>query len=179
MITIGRRLTARIAHITMMGSHLPLHARGAHTSLKASAMSRNALFFVPTTTMCPKRRPPRPKHPNFAHFHRSGLQFGHILPQHRAPLVRRARSAQLRCPWAVAGPGRTTSRGVEPHVNTQGPTGAEGAGGPGGHGRASRRGAERSEALASRAAGPSGARNTSGRANRPYSPPPPGSGRPV
>ena len=38
----------------------------------------------------------------------------------------------------------------------------EGAGGTGGHGRASRRGAERSEALASRAAGSSGARNTSG-----------------
>ena len=29
------------------------------------------------------------------------------------------------------------------------------------------------------AAGPDGARNTSGQANRPYSPPPPGSGRPV
>ena len=43
-----------------------------------------------------------------------------------------------------------------------GTTGAEGAGGTGGHGRASRRGAERSEALASRAAGPSGARNTRG-----------------
>ena len=42
------------------------------------------------------------------------------------------------------------------------PTGVEGAGGTGGHGRASRRGAERSEALASRAAGPSGARNTRG-----------------
>ena len=33
-------------------------------------------------------------------------------------------------------------------------TGVEGVGGTGGHGRASRRGAERSEALASRAAGP-------------------------
>ena len=59
---------------------------------------------------------------------------------------------QLRCPWAAAvpvgggGPGRTTSRGAEPHVNTQGPTGVEGAGGPGGHGRATSRGAERSEA---------------------------------
>ena len=42
------------------------------------------------------------------------------------------------------------------------PTGVEGAGGTGGHGRASRRGAERSEALASRAAGPFGARNTRG-----------------
>ena len=43
--------------------------------------------------------------------------------------------------------------------------GVEGAGGPGGHGRASRRGAERSEALASRAAGPDGAWNTSGAAS--------------
>ena len=40
--------------------------------------------------------------------------------------------------------------------------GVEGAGGTGGHGRASRRGAERSEALASRAAGPDGTWNTSG-----------------
>ena len=48
------------------------------------------------------------------------------------------------------------------HTKQPGPTGVEGAGGTGGHGRASRRGAERSEALASRAAGPSGARNTSG-----------------
>ena len=40
--------------------------------------------------------------------------------------------------------------------------GVESAGGTGGHGRASRRGAERSAALASRAAGPSGAQNTSG-----------------
>ena len=47
-------------------------------------------------------------------------------------------------------------------INTPRATGVEGAGGSGGHGRASRRGAERSEALASRAAGPDGARNTSG-----------------
>ena len=51
---------------------------------------------------------------------------------------------------------------AQAHVSTPGPTGVEGAGGTGGHGRASRRGAERSEALASRAAGPSGAWNTRG-----------------
>ena len=54
--------------------------------------------------------------------------------------------AWLRCPWAVAGPGRTTSRRAKPTISTHGPTGVEGAGGTGGHGRASRRGAERSEA---------------------------------
>ena len=47
-------------------------------------------------------------------------------------------------------------------ISTPRATGVEGAGGSGGHGRASRHGAERSEALASRAAGPDGARNTSG-----------------
>ena len=46
----------------------------------------------------------------------------------------------------------------------------EGAGGSGGHGRASRRGAERSEALASRASGPDGARNTRG-ATQPHGTP--------
>ena len=47
-------------------------------------------------------------------------------------------------------------------ISTPRATGVEGAGGSGGHGRASRRGAERSEALASRAARPVGARKTSG-----------------
>ena len=47
-------------------------------------------------------------------------------------------------------------------INHHNPTGVEGTGGTGGPGRASRRGAERSEALASRVAGPDGARNTSG-----------------
>ena len=51
---------------------------------------------------------------------------------------RRDRRARLQCPWAAAGPGRTTSRRTEPHVSTPGPTGVEGAGGSGGHGRASR-----------------------------------------
>ena len=42
---------------------------------------------------------------------------------------RRDRRARLQCPWAAAGPGRTTSRRTEPHVSTPGPTGVEGAGG--------------------------------------------------
>ena len=64
----------------------------------------------------------------------------------------------------VAPPGghRGAWPGIKPTISTPGPTGVEGAGGSGGHGRASRRGAERSEVLASRAAGPYGARNTSG-----------------
>ena len=57
---------------------------------------------------------------------------------------RRDRRARLRCPWAVAGPGRASRRCTEQHQRPH-PTGVEGAGGPGGHGRASRRGAERSE----------------------------------
>ena len=52
---------------------------------------------------------------------------------------RRDRRAWLRCPWAAAGPGRTTSRRAQPHASTPSPTGVEGAGGTGGHGRASRR----------------------------------------
>ncbi len=48
------------------------------------------------------------------------------------------------------------------HAQRYSAAGVEGAGGSGGPGRASRRGAERSEALASRAAGPDGARNTRG-----------------
>ena len=70
--------------------------------------------------------------------------------------------ARLEAAAGPAGPGRASRRRAEPIISTPGSTGVEGAGGTGGHGRASRRGAERSEALASRAAGPSGARNTSG-----------------
>ena len=33
--------------------------------------------------MRPNRRPPRPKHPKFTQFHRSGLHFGRTHPQHR------------------------------------------------------------------------------------------------
>ena len=114
---------------------------------------------------------------------------------HQAPPVWRAPEGwkgRLRCPWAVAGPGRASRRRTKPHVSAPGPTGVEGAGGTGGHGRASRRStttrqhtrrrgcggrrrvrraragfeidhSERSSRVAiSRAAGPSGARNTSG-----------------
>jgi len=67
-----------------------------------------------TTTMCPKRRPPRPKHPKFTHFHRSGLRFGRFPAQHRSiGGVGGCRSAWLRRPWAVAGPGRA-SRSTTP-----------------------------------------------------------------
>ena len=38
---------------------------------------------VSAPLMRSKRRPPRPKHPTFAQFHRSGLHFGRIHPQHR------------------------------------------------------------------------------------------------
>ena len=51
---------------------------------------------------------------------------------------RRDRRARLQCPWAAAGPGRTTSRRTEPHVSTPSAAGVEGAGGSGGHRRASR-----------------------------------------
>ena len=43
-----------------------------------------------------------------------------------------------RCRWAVAGPGRASSRRAKPHVSAPGAAGVEGAGGTGGHGRASR-----------------------------------------
>ena len=64
------------------------------------------------------------------------------------------------CWGGGAWPGFEARRQATQH--TASATGVKGAGGTGGHGRASRRGAERSEALASRAAGPSGARNTRG-----------------
>ena len=69
--------------------------------------------------------------------------------QHRKPHWcggrRRSGARGLRCPWAVAGPGRASRRRAELDISTASPTGVEGAGGTGGHGRASRRGAERSE----------------------------------
>ena len=43
--------------------------------------------------------------------------------------------ARLRCPWAAARPGRTTSRRAKPHVSTPDPTGVKGAGGTEGPGR--------------------------------------------
>ena len=44
------------------------------------------------------------------------------------------RGAWPRCRWAVAGPGRASSRRAKPHASTPGPTGVEGAGGIGGPG---------------------------------------------
>ena len=56
------------------------------------------------------------------------------------PGVRRLHATERRLPrclWAVARPGRTTSRRAEQHQRP-GAAGVEGAGGSGGHGRASR-----------------------------------------
>ena len=230
-------------------------------------MSTVAPFVAVSTTVCPNRRPPRPKHPKFTQFHRSGLHFGRIHPQHRqygdsSKAYGDCRSVRGRrqglagqradapnhtsttCPTGMEGTGGTgghgqpdptapgipagpscgargrrspagqradapghaqrySAAGVEGaggsgghgqpdptapgilagpscgargrrqglagqradapgHAQRYSAAGVEGAGGSGGPGRASRRGAERSEALASRAAGPSGARNTSG-----------------
>ena len=74
--------------------------------------------------------------------HPSTPKTQHARPPHDA---HRKRRVWLRCPWAVAGPGRASRRCTEQHQRPH-PTGVEGAGGTGGHGRASRRGAERSEA---------------------------------
>ena len=102
--------------------------------------------------------------------HRTTRQ--HTRPHWRGG-CRRDRRAWLRCP-RVAGPGRTTRRRTEPHASTPGPTGVEGAGGTGGPGCGARgrlqglaglRGDAPSEARgadSSRAAGPTGAQNTSG-----------------
>ena len=83
--------------------------------------------------MRPKRRPPRPKHPKFTHFHRSGLRFGRFPAQHRSiggvGRPRRDRRAWLRCSWALAGPGRIARQRAKPNLSTPGPTGVEGAGG--------------------------------------------------
>ena len=50
---------------------------------------------------------------------------------------RRVRRARLRCPWAVAGPGRASRGSSTTHSDTSA-AGVEGAGGFGGQGRASR-----------------------------------------
>ena len=55
---------------------------------------------------------------------------------------RRDRRAWLRCPWAVAEPGRTTSRRTQPHASDTAPPtwrAPEGARGPGCGGRGQRR----------------------------------------
>ena len=56
-----------------------------------------------------KRRPPRPKHPIFAQFHRSGLHFGRIHPQHRpicphSPICTQP-TGTPRCPAPTRHPG--------------------------------------------------------------------------
>ena len=86
-------------------------ARAKATGVSHHRATWPAPLFVPTTTMCPKRRPPRPKHPDFAHFHRGGPQFGRITPQHRA--IGGRRRDLPRCRWAVAGPGRASRRRAE------------------------------------------------------------------
>ena len=64
--------------------------------------------------MRPKHRPPRPKHPKFTHFHRSGLRFGRFPAQRRSiGGVGRHRWAWPRCRWVAAGPGRASRRRVE------------------------------------------------------------------
>ena len=124
-------------------------------------MSTVAPFVAVSTTVRPNRRPPRPKHPKFTQFHRSGLHFGRIHPQHRQY---GDSSKAYGIATASVGDGARPDIGNDAPIRIihHNPTGVEGTGGTGGPGRASRRGAERSEALASRAAGPSGARNTSG-----------------
>ena len=78
-----------------------------------------------------KRRPPHPKHPKFAQFHRSGLHFGRIHPQHRQcgdSSKAYGDCHSVRGRRSLAG---HRKRRTEPHVNNL-PTGMEGAGGSGG-----------------------------------------------
>ena len=121
-------------------------------------MSTVAPFVAVSTTVRPNRRPPRPKHPKFTHFHRSGLHFGRIHPQHRqygdsSKAYGDCRSVRGRRQGLAEHRKRLTERssrrgrraGGPIRINHHNPTGVEGAGGTGGPGRASRRGAERSE----------------------------------
>ena len=119
-------------------------------------MSTVAPFVAVSTTVRPNRSPPRPKHPKFTQFHRSGLHFGRIHPQHRQygdsskaygdchsvrgrrslarhrkrrtePHVnnllhrhgghRRTRMAWLRCRWAVARPARQRTNTDHPSAH--------------------------------------------------------------
>ena len=85
--------------------------------------------------------------------------------QRDLPWCRRIRRARLRCPWAAAGPGQTTSHRAKPPISTPGPTGMKGAGEtgePGCGARGRRRGLAglRDDAPSRRLA----ARTTSGRA---------------
>ena len=107
-------------------------------------MSTVAPFVAVSTTVCPNRRPPRPKHPKFTQFHRSGLHFGRIHPQHRQY---GDSSKAYGIATASVGDGARPDIGNDAPIRIihHNPTGVEGAGGTGGPGRASRRGAERSE----------------------------------
>ena len=142
-------------------------ARAKATGVSHHRATWPAPLFVPTTTMCPKRRPPRPKHPDFAHFHRGGPQFGRITPQHRAIGGRRRdRRAWLRCPWSVAGPGRAHQKHRRRRRGGRRrdlPRCRWAVAGPG---RASRRRAERSSRRGRLAGGPPPTGTHSGRALR-------------
>ena len=107
-------------------------------------MSTVAPFVAVSTTVRPNRRPPRPKHPKFTQFHRSGLHFGRIHPQHRQY---GDSSKAYGIATASVGDGARPDIGNDAPIRIihHNPTGVEGAGGSGGPGRASRRGAERSE----------------------------------
>ena len=112
--------------------------------------------------------------PETKHTPAKAMAVSRELPAHRRATAvccgghRRDRRAWLRCPWAVAGPGRASRRRAKPHISNQAPLlwrepeGPEGTGGL--RDRPLR--AAGSRVAISRAAGPSGARNTSG-ATRP------------
>ena len=106
---------------------------------------------------------PRPPHTHFAHnFPRSLLEIAQKrCNSNDMNSIFEALAGELRAEL-LSGRAWPDNEPTHTPISTPRATGVEGAGGSGGHGRASRRGAERSEALASRAARPVGARNTSG-----------------
>ena len=61
--------------------HSPICTQPTGTSRCPAPTRHPGLVSAPL--MRSKRRPPRPKHPTFTQFHRSGLRFGRIHPQHR------------------------------------------------------------------------------------------------
>ena len=61
--------------------HSPICTQPTGTPRCPAPTRRPGLVSAPL--MRSKRRPPRPKHPTFTQFHRSGLHFGRIHPQHR------------------------------------------------------------------------------------------------
>ena len=154
---------------------------------RSPQVSTVAPFVAVSTTVCPNRRPPRPKHPKFTQFHRSGLHFGRIHPQHRqygdsskaygdCRSVRGRRSlAGHRKRRAERSSRRGRRAGGPIRINHHDPTGVEGAGGSRGQGgrTTSRRARPRTaiqrrlcggrrRVRRARAAGPDGTWNTSG-----------------